>query len=408
MSSLETLATQGTDKGAGERPASPEFAPLERFVAPPHLNGSAGTHRCKDSCHIDGTNDRTAIEWWVTRTSNNETTARSRRCAVEKLLNWACFARGKAVSSLDEEDFAAFARFLARPEPQHLWVGIRQTRESTAWRPFTKPLIGASRTQVLKHIAALVSWLSLQRYADLRFIYGKRAMDDGFATVAVQGAERPVKPMEPLTVPEWHWIRRVLDRVFPAEDIAPQRFIVELLYYGNLFVEEVAKLEVRHFEPPNRIAAGWSIWVRARPGWRGGQTVFAPPPLSDTVGRWIKQREAPRQGYVTFRIRDSVDTLLGLDGERVSRHARQVLRLAASLALERGDVENGMRLRDRSLVCLRGAFAAHQHRRAIDHGAIELTGRACEFGLDIRHRLPPRWDWRDAVHLWFEASAEAG
>ncbi len=140
---------------------------------------------------------------------------------------------------------------------------------------------------------------------------------------------------------------------------------IGLLYYGNLYVEEVARLEMRNFEPPNRVAAGWSIRVRARPGWHGGQTVFTPPPLSDTIGRWIKQREAPRLGSVTFRIRDAVDALLGLEGEQVARHGRQVVRLASSLALERGDVANGMRLRDRSLVCLRGAFAAHQRRRPI-------------------------------------------
>jgi hypothetical protein len=90
----------------------------------------------------------------------------------------------------------------------------------------------------------------------------------------------------------------------------------------------------------------------------------------------------------------------------MARYGRQVVRIASSLALARGDVTNGMRLRDRSLVCLRGAFAAHQRRRPIDHDAIELTGRATEFGLDFRERLPPRWDWCNAVHLWTEPDAK--
>jgi hypothetical protein len=408
MTTLETLRTLEAGGRPAPTPATPDIAPLERFVAPSHLDGSAGTHRCKDACLLNGMNDRTAIEWWVTQTSNNETTARSRRSAVEKLLNWSCFVRGKAVSSLDEEDFAAFAAFLANPEPLNRWVGGRQDRESAAWRPFAKPLATASRQLVLKHIASLASWLSWQRYADLRFFYGKRAMDDGFAVVASEGARRSGQPADILTIPEWHWIRRVMDGAFPATDLAPQRLIMELLYYGNLYVEEIAKLEVRNFEPPNRVSAGWSICVQARPVWRGGQMVFTPPPLSDTLDRWIKQREASRAGYVTFRIRDSVDTLLGLEGEQVARNGRQVLRMASSLALERGDVANGMRLRDRSLVCLRGSFAAHQHRRPIDHDAIELTGRAMEFGLNFQERLPPRWDWCNAVHLWSEPGAKMG
>jgi len=386
---------------ADEWPA-PDIAPLERFVAPPHLDGSAGKHRCQGRCEIDAHDDHAAISWWVMRTSNSPVSTRCRRSAAEKLLNWACFERGKAVSSLDEEDFAAFACFLAQPEPLQRWVGTRQDRRSAAWRPFSKPLTGSSREMVLKETAALVRWLSAQNYAHLRFYYGKTAMEDGVATVAVRGAERAVRPLESLAVAEWHWIRRALDRHFPAEDLAPQRLIMELLYYGNLRAEEVACLEMRHFEPPSRVAPGWSIFVPKRTGARGGQWVYAAPPLSETVGRWMRQREQRRDGYVTFRIRGSPATLLELESEQVTGHGRQVLRLAASLALDRGDVQLGMRLRDRSLPCLRGAFAEHQRHREVSHGAIALTSRSHAFGLTLGQRVPTTWDWRAALHLWIE------
>jgi hypothetical protein len=381
---------------------APDIAPLERFVAPPHLDGSAGFHRCRGRCEIDVNDDHKAIEWWVMRTSNSAVSTRTRRSAAEKLLNWACFERGKAVSSLDEEDFAAFARFLAQPEPLHRWVGMRQQRKSAAWRPFSRPLTGTSLATVLKEIAALVRWLSSQNYADLRFLYGKTAMDDGFATVAVRGAERAVKPHEPLTAPEWQWIQRALERHFPAEDLAPQRFIIELMYYGNLLAEEVTRLELRNFEPPSRAAPCWSISVPKRAAWRGGLWVCTAPPLSDTVGRWMAQREQPREGYMTFRIRGSPDRLLELDSGQVARHGRQVIHMAASLALEHGDVQVGMRLRDRSMVSLRGAFEAHERQREVDHGAIELTGRSHKFGLNMRQRVPEHRDWRHMMHLWTE------
>jgi hypothetical protein len=387
---------------AGTPPPASGIAPLERFVAPPHVDGSAGTHRCNDSCKIGATHDQAAIEWWVMQTSDNEATAKSRRSAMDKLLNWACLARGKAVSSLDEDDFAAFAGFLAHPEPMQQWVGIRQPRESDAWRPFTRRLTGSSRVAVLRQTQSLVGWLSLQRYADLRFCYGKTAMDDGLATVPFIGTGRTMEATEQIAIAEWHWIRRAMDLHFPPEDLAPQRLIIEMLYYGNMNVEEVAKLEKRNFEPPNRMAPGWAISLTNRPGWRGGHTVFSPPPLSQTVARWMRQRETPRDGYVMYRIRDSVDTLLELDGERVGRHARQALRLAASLALDSGDVGNGMRLRSRSVVNLRGAFAAHQRKDGVDRAAIALTGRTVKFGADIRQRLASLWDWRDAEHLWTE------
>lgn len=377
----------------------PTIAPLERFIAPPHLDGSAGTHRSRDRCTIDVDDDAAAVRFWVA-SSDKEMTARHRRAAMDKLLNWACFERGKALSSLDEGDFASFARFLANPEPMHRWIGFRQPRESAAWRPFIKPLVGTSRAAVLKHTSALVSWLSAIRYADLRFLYGTDAMRDGTATVMVRGAERPKAPREMITVPEWHWIRRAMDRHFPVHDVASQRFILELLYYGNLHVEEVANLEIRHFDPPNRLTPGWAIKVPERPAWRGGQVIFAPPPLSDTIGRWMKQREMPRDGFLTFRIRDQPDLLLELNGQQIANQARQVLRLAASLALDSGDLQNGLPLRERSVLSLRGAFEEHQRTRPVDYGAVELTGNNVKFGLDGRYRRRPCWDWSAAKHLW--------
>src|SRR6516225_4188840 len=283
-----------------------------------------------------------------------------------------------------------------------MWIGTHQLRESMTWKPFTRPLTGHSRDLVLRHVSALVRWLSSQRYAELRFLYGKRATDDGHATNAVRGATRLGQRPEPLSISEWHWVRRLLDAAYPAVDLAVQRAVVELLYYGDLYVEEVAGLELRDCEPPNRFAPGWSIRVPSRSMEGGGRTVFAPPPLSDTLQRWVSKLEMPRNGYVTLRIRACTQSLLDADGPTLARKARQVLRLAAGLALERSDVPNGLRLRDRTLTSFRGAFEAHQRPRPVNRNAIDLTGRFMDFGLRLDDRRPPRWDWSRAAHLWTE------
>ncbi|MDG0854783.1 hypothetical protein [Roseateles puraquae] len=390
--------------GMGEPAQTPpcDIAPLERFVTPPGLDGSAGAHRCAEHCLIGVDNDLAAIDWWVTQASSHETTAHSRRAVADKLLNWACFVKGKAVSSLDEQDFAEFARFLAHPQPLQRWVGARVSRTSMRWRPFAKPLVGSSRDNALRQVAALVHWLFEQRYADLRFSYGKTAMDDGTATVAVKGAARRFTPLGTVTPEEWHWIRRTLDLHFPAEHLAPRRFIVELLYYGNLRAEEIATLSPGDLEPPNRQVADWSIRLHQRLSSRVGEVVVCPPPLSDTVRRWMRQRETPSQGHVVFRIREASATLIGLSGDRISALGRQVLKMAAALAAERGDIETAERLRSRSLVHLRGAFDVHRCGRVIDRAAIELTGRGVEYGLDMGFRMPEPSDWRNAAHLWTE------
>jgi hypothetical protein len=169
----------------------------------------------------------------------------------------------------------------------------------------------------------------------------------------------------------------------------------------DLYVEEVVALTVRDFEPPTRFAPGWSFWVHGRPAWRGGGMVSAAPPLSDTIGRWMKRHEPPRKDHVTFRIRDRATSLTDISGEGAAERARQVLRMASSLALRRGAVQEGMRLRDRTLVTLRGAFSAHRGGKDERDWAAELTGRFRAVQAQLR-RQPLRWDWRDAETLWTE------
>ncbi|QPF73979.1 hypothetical protein G8A07_14350 [Roseateles sp. DAIF2] len=393
---------EAAGEGGSQQLLPPDIAPLERFVAPAGLDGSNGTHRCGAACRIDANDDRAAIEWWITKTSIRQGSAVCRRAMADKLLNWACFVRGKAVSSLDEEDFVAFARFLANPQPLHRWVGARVPRTSAKWRPFTQSQMGSSRDATLRHLVVLTHWLSKQRYAELRFVYGKKDMDMGLATVAVQGTTRTRRPMDMLTSDEWHWIRRALDLNFPAEDLAPHRLIVELLYYGNLYTEEVARLTIQDLEPPNRMASDWSAHIDKRVVWRGGETLICPPPLSDTISRWVRRLESPRTEYVVPRSCNSPETLLALDANSASRYGRRVVQMAASLAMERGDTKSAMRLRERSLMALRNAFDAHRSGREINQEAIDLTGRNIQFGLGMSFRMPKPGDWRSAEHLWTE------
>jgi hypothetical protein len=400
-----------SDDETGDSPAVgpvPDIAPIERFIAPPGLDGRSGTHRCVDPCLIDAATDQEAIAYWVFQDSACEQTAHARRAAAEKLLNWACFARKKAVSSLDEEDFGAFARFLASPAPRQQWIGARRARSSPDWRPFARPLSSSSQGTTLRQITALVSWLASKRYANLRFIYGKKAMASGLATTHVRGTMYPTESRSRLTVAEWQWVRRLLDARYPVSDMAPQRLVVELLFFGNLYAEEICNLRFVDLEPASPSMQCWSIWVRDRPIWRGGATVYCPPPLSRTLDRWIGQTEVDRRGHVVFRIRGSPEPMLKLSHTKISSQARNVLGEAAALAEEGGDSESALSLSQRSVVDLRGAFDELRFGRVIDWQAIRLTGETLRYGLGWRRKGPKNWGWRGAEHLWDgEASADA-
>jgi hypothetical protein len=389
----------------------PKIAPIERFEIPLHLDGSIGDFRCAvDKCHIQVETDLEAIDWWLTRTSQTETTMTARRAAVEKLINWAIIVRKRAISSLTETDFAAFSRFLSDPQPAEKWIYPGQVpRASDDWRPFRRPLSAGARDGNMKQISALVKWMASVRYADLRCFVGVRAMNDGFATAAVYG-EGGREPEPPITVEEWHEIRQLLDERFPADDVTSHRLIVELLYYGNYFITDLAELTKRDVEPPNRVVPCWTVHLRG-PGWRHDEVFFTPPPLSDTIARWMSAGNSGPYGFLQFQYNPRVTQFLDIGPDRMRAQVTQVLHHASRRALERGDEAVGLRLRDRGVTSFRGAFKLHQRHPAYDPDALNLTSQI-EFNPDLLQllRRPGKrllWDWSHAEHLWTDVPARS-
>jgi hypothetical protein len=392
----------------------PRIAPIERFEIPLHLDGSDGDFRCAvDPCHIQVTTDLEAIDWWLTRTSQTETTMAARRAAVEKLINWAIIVRKRAISSLTETDFAAFSRFLSDPQPSEKWIYPGQvSRASDAWRPFKRPLSAGARDGTMRQVSALVKWMMSVRYADLRFLFGVRVMNDGFATSALaQYGEAAREPDPPISVAEWHEIRKLLDERYPAKDVTSQRLLVELLYYGNYFITDLAKLSKGDVEPPNRVVPCWTVHLRG-PGWRHDEVFFTPPPLSDTIARWMSAGTSGPYGFLQFQYNPRVTQFLDIGPDRMRAQVTQVLHHASRRALEHGNEAVGLRLRDRGVTSFRGAFRLHQRHPAYDPDALNLTSQI-EFNPDLLLQLLRRpgkrllWDWSHAEHLWTDAPARS-
>lgn len=391
-----------------------KISPIERFEVPLHLDGSMGDFRCAvNHCRIPVKTDLEAIDWWLTRTSQTETTMTARRAAVEKLINWAIIVRKRAISSLTETDFAAFSRFLSDPQPAEKWIYSGQVpRESDTWRPFRRPLSAGARDGTMRQISALVKWMTSVRYADLRFLFGARAMNDGFATSALaQSGEGAREPEPPITVAEWHEIRKLLHERYPAEDVTSHRLIVELLYYGNYFITDLAKLSKGDVEPPNRVVPCWTVHLRGA-SWRHDEVFFTPPPLSDTIARRMSAGTPGPFGFLQFRYNPRVTQFLDISPDRMRVQVAQVLRHASRQALERGDETVGLGLRDRGVTSFRGAFRRHQRHPAYDPDALNLTSQI-EFNPDLVLQLARRpgkrllWDWSHAEHLWSDPPARS-
>lgn len=150
-------------------PPATAVRPLEKFVVPEALRGRTGHFRAPPAaCRISAPDDLEAVAVWLQRRGRRtgggeagapaEETRRAYRKEAERLLLWAVLARGKALSSLDEEDCAAFVAFARSPPAE--WCGPRHhERWSPLWRPFEGPLRAAALQRCIAVLRALFRFL---------------------------------------------------------------------------------------------------------------------------------------------------------------------------------------------------------------------------------------------------------
>lgn len=134
--------------------------PLERLLdLPLSISGEHGLNRNQQTpCHIEATNDWSAIQCWLREFEGSEQTWRSYRKEAERLLLWSLTRLNKPISSMTREDFQAYQQFLANPQPTDYWCGPRAERYSDEWRPFQGPLSASSQRQALIVVNALLSY----------------------------------------------------------------------------------------------------------------------------------------------------------------------------------------------------------------------------------------------------------
>lgn len=172
------LAPVGTlDVAALAPPPATGVVPLERFLVPSALSGFDGENRKPVTrCKIAAVNDYQAVGLWLElyrpesdsesgASTGNQHTFTAYRKEAERFLLWAVLERGKALSSLDSIDCAAYRRFLENPGPQ--WVAAKgMQRWSSHWRPFEGPLGPRSRAYAETVCKMLCRWLVGRNYLD--------------------------------------------------------------------------------------------------------------------------------------------------------------------------------------------------------------------------------------------------
>ena len=109
-------------------------------------------------------NDLEAINTFLNEYTSSPDTYRTFHRECERLLNWALIIKGKSLSELDREDFDVYFLFLAKPEPNLLWCGLRAKRETDAWRPFVKGLSESSMVTAVASLNTFFNYLTERFY----------------------------------------------------------------------------------------------------------------------------------------------------------------------------------------------------------------------------------------------------
>ena len=163
---------------------------------PAELDGTRGLYRRPQAqCLLKATNDYQAILAWLRskhgltpeQKAHLKARRRQRDTGVEQGMDWlqgavehparisegsralpalwAITHKGKALSSMSNEDCIEYRDFLADPQPRSRWCGDRgRERWSPLWRPFEGPLSASAQRHAVTILKNLYGFLVDQNY----------------------------------------------------------------------------------------------------------------------------------------------------------------------------------------------------------------------------------------------------
>lgn len=276
------------------------IVPLEFFLIPADLDGSHGANRNLIKNNTGAHNDLQAIHFWLADYENEHTRAKY-RTEAERLLLWAIFAKGRALSSLDIHDAREYINgFLVNPQPAERWVMQRaEPRHAPAWRPFRGPLALKSRQDALsalkKCFADLVNaqYLDHNAFAKVKVFLGPPPDEAGNARRVA--AQPRIKAEHALTHEAWAYVMRVLDTLPDSAAAARMRFILILAYSTGLRRAELAGALTDDISERYAGAELGRIPLLRVVG-KGAKERFIPlvPPVLAALGDYLVARGLPR------------------------------------------------------------------------------------------------------------------
>jgi site-specific recombinase XerD len=276
----EARATLSQDALQVVVPAATAVVPLEKFIVPSSLDGSAGRYRApREQCMLNARNDYEALLSFLREKDGRRTsastrydvpvstwirslgpTARAYRIECERFMLWALLERNKPLSSIDFDDAVVYRSFISNPQPAARWCAPRgRSRWGPAWRPFEGPLQAAAQRRALIMLGTFYRFLNDQRY-----VIGNPFASVGKPRALSKGADLS----RSFTQDEWGFICARLSELPPTSANLRLTFALPLLYYGRLRRAEIVQARVGDLRwteiPAGRdepAEAGWELSI---------------------------------------------------------------------------------------------------------------------------------------------------
>jgi site-specific recombinase XerD len=295
--------------------------PLEKFIVPAALDGTFGLYRRPQAqCLLKASNDYQAILAWL-RSKHGLTpdqkvhlnarrrqrrigdgsgvelgldwlqalsnTQRAYRKEAERFLLWAITHKGKALSSMSNEDCIEYREFMADPRPRSRWCGDRgRERWSPLWRPFEGPLSASAQRHAITILKNLYGFLVDQNYL----------MGNPWSAVGVPRTSGPkVNAGRSFSLAQWQFIEVQLKMLSATSANQRLTFGLHLLYATGLRLSEVVGATVDDLEwveypadaSDDEPMQGWMLRVIGK-----GQKEREVPMPIDVVGELAKYLES--------------------------------------------------------------------------------------------------------------------
>ncbi len=220
-------------------------AQLDEIQLPAQLDGRQGRNRGQGMAQLAAQDDREAVLTWLARYADSPATLASYRKEAERLMLWAVWQRGVALSDLTHEDFLLYQRFLADPQPAERWViaqGQKPARHSPLWRPFAGPLSTASQRQAISILNAMLTWLVAAGYL----------ASNPLALSRKRKRLNPPAVTRFLPQASWQAVKTTIEAMPTATErekrhAARVRWLFSLLYLGGLRVSEIVHTTMGDF-----------------------------------------------------------------------------------------------------------------------------------------------------------------